>query len=283
MKRIYIVLFCTIICILAAGCSRDSVGKAGDKNEECEITIFAAKSLNCVLEEIIDSFENENPGVKLVANYDGSGALQTQIEEGAECDVFFSADQDQMNILEQKALLIEGSRRNIVNNQLCVVTYKGSNTPVTGLKDMDMASSLAIAGGSVPAGKYTRQALINIGKLSGDKVAAEVTTQEISQVFKGVTINECVNVGAVAVAVAEASNEVGTVYYSDTFGYEDKLEILEAVSNSITGEIVYPAAVVVNKSAGAEKVKFAKKFVDYLAGEKAKNIFERYHFDTNVN
>lgn len=252
-----------------------------DQNERHEIRVFAAKSLNRPLNDIIEGFEMENPQVKIIANYDGSGALLTQIEEGADCQVFFSADQSQMDTLVKEGRIYEDTRVNVVRNQLCVVTYKGSNTKVSGLSDMDKASSLAIAGGSVPAGKYTRQALINMGRLLANKEASSVTTKEISEAYGYVTINECPNVGAVASAVSQGANEVGTVYYSDTFGYESSLEILEVVKKDLTGEILYPAAVM--KGIDSEDYELSKAFADYLKSDAAKKIFEEYHFDTNVN
>lgn len=101
------------------------------------------------MEELIAAYQEKHPNVKIVGSYDSSGTLMTQIEEGAACDVFFSAAQKQMNQLEQDGLLVDGTRHNVVNNQVCVVTYKGSNTAVTGLEDLSKAGSLALADGSV--------------------------------------------------------------------------------------------------------------------------------------
>ncbi len=248
-----------------------------------EVTVFAAKSLNKVLDELIGIYQQDHPNVTFAANYDSSGTLQTQIDEGgAPCDVFFSAAQSQMNTLEEEGFVVEGTRRDVVNNQVCVVTYAGSDTAVTGLADMGNASSLALADGSVPVGKYTRQALINAGLLPADADPKEVTTQEVSDALGGVEINECANVGAVASAVAEQSNEVGTVYYSDTFGYEDQLEILEVVSYDLTGNVIYPVAQIVNQEADDAEQAAAVDFIGFLTSDTAKAVFDSYHFDTNV-
>jgi molybdate transport system substrate-binding protein len=234
------------------------------------------------MEELITMFEEQNPSVTIQGSYDSSGTLMNQILEGAECDVFFSAAQKQMNSLEDEGLIVDGTRHNIVNNQVCVVTYKGSGTEVTGLEDISKASSFALADGSVPVGKYTRQALVNAGMLDAADDVSAITTDEVSKALDGIEINECANVGAVAAAVAEGSNEVGTVYYSDTYGYEDTLEILEYVSYDLTGNVIYPAAQVVNKEADDAQNAAALAFVNFLTSDEAKAVFDSYYFDTNV-
>ena len=251
--------------------------------EATTVTLFAAKSLNTVMEDaIIKAYNEIQPNVTIVGNYDSSGTLQTQIEEGAACDVFFSAAQNQMNKLEEEGFVVEGTRANVVNNQVCVVTYEGSGTEVTGINDLDKAKNLAIADGSVPVGRYTREALISIGVLPEVEDAKAITTQEISDALGGVEINECANVGAVTAAVTEGSNEVGTVYYSDTYGFEDRLVILEKVPYDLTGNVIYPAAQIVNQEADELEAAAAADFAAFLTSDTAKAIFESYYFDTNV-
>jgi molybdate transport system substrate-binding protein len=162
-----------------------------------------------------------------------------------------------------------------------VVTYAGSGTKVTGLADMDKAVSLALADGSVPVGKYTRQAMVNAGMLEKTDDVEAITTEEVSKALGGITINECANVGAVAAAVTEGSNEVGTVYYSDTYGM-DNLEILEKVSYDLTGNVIYPVAQVSNKEADEVQSAAALDFVNFLISDTAKEIFDSYYFDTNL-
>jgi molybdate transport system substrate-binding protein len=250
--------------------------------ETATVTVFAAKSLNTVMEELIGIFSQKNPAVTVVGSYDSSGTLMNQIEEGASCDVFFSAAQTQMNTLEEDGFLVDGTRHNVVNNQVCVVTYKGSNTSVTGLADIANAESLALADGSVPVGKYTRQAMVNAGMLEAADDVASISTETVSEVLGGITINECANVGAVAAAVSEGSNEVGTVYYSDTYGFEDTLEILEYVPYDLTGNVIYPVAQVVNSEADDAENAAAQAFVEFLTSDEAKEVFQKYYFDTNI-
>lgn len=253
-----------------------------EASEKTTITVFAAKSLNTVLDELIASYEAEHPDVKILASYDSSGTLMTQIEEGAACDIFFSAAQKQMDELEEKDLLTADTRHNGVNNQVCVVTYKGSNTEVTGLADLSKAKNMALADGSVPVGKYTRQALVSAGILPEADDVSLITTQEVSDALGGVEINECANVGAVTAAVSEGSNEVGTIYYSDLYGLEDQLEILEVVPYDLTGDVIYPVSGVVNDEAGDTEVAAANDFINYLVSDSAKEVYKNYYFDTEV-
>ena len=250
----------------------------GEVFDDTTVTVFAAKSLNSVMETLISEYNKTQPNVKLVGSYDSSGTLMTQIEEGASCDVFFSAAAKQMDQIEEENLLVEGTRHNIVNNQVCVVTYEGSNTEVTGLEDLNKASSIALADGSVPVGKYTREALVNAGILEKADDVSAITTQQVSEALGGVEINECANVGAVASAVAEGANEVGTVYYSDTFGYEDQLDIIEQLPNSLTGDVIYPVAAVESDNTSDEELEASEDFLTYLQSEEAVKLFEKYHF-----
>ena len=174
------------------------------------------------------------------------------------------------------------SMYNVVNNQVCVVTYKGSDTKVTGLEDISKAESFALADGSVPVGKYTRQAMVNAGMLDKVDDVSTITTQQVSDALGGIEINECANVGAVTAAVAEGSNEVGTVYKSDTYGLEDKLDILQVVSYDLTGNVIYPIAQIKNEEAEELQSEAALDFLHFLTSDKAKAVYEKYYFDTDV-
>ena len=256
---------------------------AAEPFEATTVTVFAAKSLNTVMEELIAEYNKTQPNVSIVGSYDSSGTLMTQIEEGAACDVFFSAAQKQMDQLQDEdGLVVDGTRHNVVNNQVCVVTWKGSGTEVTGLSDIGKAKSIALADGSVPVGKYTRQAMVNAGMLDKVDDVSQITTAEIQEALGGVEINECANVGAVTAAVVEGSNEVGTVYLSDTYGYEVGLQILEAVPYELTGDVIYPVAQIVNKEADELEQSAAEDFVNFLVSDDAKTIFQKYYFDTDV-
>lgn len=292
-RRIFAVLLTIVMAgMTAAGCSSESkdssaVSEAGETAEdetveETEIQVFIAASLNTVMTELAEKYHEEHPEVKITYNADSSGTLLTQIEEGYECDLFFSAAQKQMDQLEEDGLVAEGTRANVLNNQVVVVTLKDSGTSVTGLADIGKAESIALAGGSVPAGRYTREALISLGILGKTDDAASITTEQVSEALGGVEISEQDNVSKVLSAVAEGSCEVGTTYYSDTYGYEDNLEILETVSYDLTGNVIYPVAQVVNEEADEAQLAAAEDFLAFILSDEAKAVFDSYYFDTDV-
>lgn len=251
--------------------------------ESTQITVFAAASLENALNEVIKKYNETQPNVTIIPSYDSSGTLLAQIEEGAACDIFFSAAQKQMDQLEKTdGLVVDGTRKNVVNNQVVVVTRKDSGTKVTGLETLKEASSIALAGGSVPVGKYTRQALVNLGILDKVDDVSTIPTETVSEALGGVEISEQDNVSKVLAAVVEGSCEVGTTYYSDTYGYEDELNILQTVSYDLTGNVIYPIAQVKNDEASDAEVSEAKDFIDFVTSDKAKTIFQKYYFDTDV-
>ena len=253
-----------------------------DKEEDVELQVFIAASLNTAMTDIAKRYEKEHPNVKIVYNADSSGTLLTQIEEGYECDLFFSAAQKQMDQLEADGLVVEGTRHNVVNNQVVVITLKDSDTAVTGLENLNEAKSIALAGGSVPVGKYTRQALMNLGILDKVDDASTITTEQVSEALGGIEISEQANVSKVLIAVTEGACEVGTTYYSDTYGLEDKLDILQVISYDLTGNVIYPIAQVKNDEADELEQKAALDFVNFVKSDAAKAIFDSYYFDTNV-
>lgn len=249
---------------------------------ETEIQVFIAASLNTVMTDLVAQYNETQPNVKITLNADSSGTLLTQIEEGYECDIFFSAAQKQMDTLESDGLIVDGTRENVLNNQVVVVTLKDSGTAVTGLENIGDAESIALAGGSVPVGKYTRQALVNLGLVETTGEVDAITTQEIIDALGGVEISEQDNVSKVLAAVVEGSCEVGTTYYSDTYGYEDDLDILEVVSYDLTGNVIYPVCQVVNEEADDLQTQAAQDFLQFLLSDQAKAVFDSYYFDTNV-
>ena len=255
---------------------------AGNDGSQVELQVFIAASLSTVMEEIAAEYNKTHPEVKIIYNADSSGTLMTQIEEGYACDVFFSAAQKQMDELADKGFVVEGTRANVVNNQLVVLTRKDSGTKVTGLANLGDAESLALADGSVPVGKYTRQALMNLGVLKKVDDPSLISTREVSDALGGVEISEQGNVSKVLLAVTEGSCEVGTTYLSDTYGYEDQVEVLETVSYDLSGNIIYPIAQIKNEEADETVSAAAKEFIDYVISDETKAIFDKYYFDTNV-
>lgn len=286
-KRILAALLAGVMVFSLAACSSGGSSQTADNGdsqeaEETEIQVFIAASLNTVMTELAEMYNEEHPEVKITYNPDSSGTLLTQIQEGYECDIFFSAAQEQMDDLEADGLVAEGTRANVVNNQVVVVTLKDSGTSVTGLENIGDAESIALAGGSVPVGRYTRQALINLGMLPETDDPASITTEQVSEALGGVEISEQDNVSKVLTAVVEGSCEVGTTYYSDTYGYEEDLDILQTVSYDLTGNVIYLIARVVNEEADEAQSAAADDFLAFILSDEAKEVFESYYFDTAV-
>ena len=281
MKKKVLALVITMVMVFAlAACGGSSSEEA--TSEKTTVNVFAAASLSAVMADFEASYEEANPNVDIVVNADSSGALLTQIQEGAPCDVFFSAAQKQINELEGADMVVEGTRTNVVNNQLVVVTQPDSETAVTGLADIAKAKSIALADGSVPVGKYTRQAMIHLGLLAEVEDPATITTAEVSEQLGGVEISEQGNVSKVLAAVEEGSSEVGTTYLSDTIGHEDSIKILETVGYDVTGNIIYPVAQIVNQDADDAESAAAADFIAYITNDDAKALYQQYGFDTNV-
>ena len=252
-----------------------------DTLEAAEINVFIAASLGNAFEEIVALYNQSQPNVTVTLNADSSGTLLEQIQNGFTCDIFFSAAVKQIKTAEEEGLTIEGSRVDLLKNTLDLITYKGSGTKVTGMENLGDAASMALADGSVPAGKYTRAALQALGILNADAEPADITTQEVSEALGGLEINETSNVFKTLEAVAEGSNEIGTVYHSDAFSRIDDIEILESVSTDLTGEILYPVVRIQNPEATDAVTAAADDFLAFLQTDEVMTIFENYMFIPN--
>lgn len=124
--------------------------------------------------------------------------------------------------------------------------------------------------------------MVNLGMLPEADDVAAITTEEVSEALGGVEISEQDNVSKVLTAVVEGSCEVGTTYYSDTYGYEDDLDILQTVSYDLTGNVIYPIARVINEEADDAQTAAAEDFLKFILSDEAKEVFDSYYFDTNV-
>lgn len=290
-------LMCLCMLFSLVGCGTEASGASSDTSavvasstetssasspddtatlDTAEIQVFIAASLNSAFEEIIALYKTQQPNVTISINADSSGTLMQQIQEGYACDIFFSAGKKQMTTLADEGYVVEGTNTELLENQLCLVTWPGSGTEVTGFENMDKAKSIALADGSVPVGKYTRTALMNLGILENTEDPSVYTTQQVSEALGGVEINECSNVSKVAQAVMEGSNEVGTVYYSDYYDYQDKLEIIAQDDGTLTGAIIYPVGRIVNKEADEAQNAAADDFFRFLQTKPVLDIFESY-------
>ena len=245
-------------------CAAGTVSAAENAAPSGEVYVFIAASLGNAMEEIKEGFEKQYPDVEILYNADSSGTLQVQIEEGARCDIFFSAARKQMDALSEEKLIVEGTDTDILENKVVLIKPSGQETEVTGFEDITKADNLAMAGESVPVGQYAREIFTNLDMMD------EVEQMEI---------NEGKNVSEVLAAVSEGSNEVGIVYQTDAASAKDSVEILaEAPEGSLETPVRYPAGIVNDPEASDEEKEAAKLFFEYLQSDKVQEIYEKYGF-----
>lgn len=236
----------------------------GDKELKGEVYAFIAASLSNSMEEIQKDFNELYPNVTIYYSADSSGTLQTQIEEGARCDLFFSAADKQMDALTEEKLTKEDTVVDLLENKVVLIKPKDGKTKVTGFENMTDAENMALAGEDVPVGQYSREIFTNLGIM--DKV-------------NEMEINECKNVTDVLAAVSEGSNEIGVVYATDAASVADKVEILaEAPADSLQTPVLYPVGLIEDKEASEDDTKAAEAFLDYVESYAAIKVFEDYGF-----
>lgn len=236
----------------------------GDKELKGEVYAFIAASLSNSMEEIQKDFNELYPNVTIYYSADSSGTLQTQIEEGARCDLFFSAADKQMDALTEEKLTKEDTVVDLLENKVVLIKPKDGKTKVTGFENMTDAENMALAGEDVPVGQYSREIFTNLGIM--DKV-------------NEMEINECKNVTDVLAAVSEGSNEIGVVYATDAASVADKVEILaEAPADSLQTPVLYPVGLIEDKEASEDDTRAAEAFLDYVESDAAIKVFEDYGF-----
>lgn len=250
--------------VMAAGMSAGSVQAATTEDASGDLYVFIAASLANAMDEIQKDFNEEYPDVNILFNADSSGTLQTQIEEGARCDLFFSAADKQMNELTDEKLTKADTVVDLLENKVVLIKPKDGKTKVTGFENVTDAENMALAGEDVPVGQYSREIFTNLGIM--DKV-------------NEMEINECKNVTDVLAAVSEGSNEIGVVYATDAASVADKVEILtEAPADSLQTPVLYPVGLIEDKEASEDDTKAAEAFLDYVESDAAIKVFEDYGF-----
>lgn len=276
----------------AGGADRGASGDAaaselqGDGAQLAEATVRAdvAASLEAVFEEVIlPAYREEQPHVTVVGDYGSSGKLLAGIQEanGVGHDLFFSAGAAQVDALASDGLMVEGSRVDLLSNELCLVKGSGTETAVTGWDTLGQADLIGLCGGSVPVGRYTRIALVSLGVLPERDDPASYTSEEISAALGGVPIDEADDVEDAAVKAAEGAVDVAAIYYSDYYNHQDELTILAQDDGTLTGAIVYPACLVDNPEADGAERAAAEDFLAFLQSDFCRAAFERYCFIVN--
>ena len=242
--------------------------------EPVELIVFAAASMTETLTELGNKYMEENKNVTIVFNFDSSGILKTQIQEGADCDVFISAGQKQMDQLDITAsaevnkdgldFVLAGTRFNILENKVALAVPDGNPKGIQSYDDLiadlkDGSVILAMGNNDVPVGQYT-QKILKYYELSEEELAA-----------KGV-ITYGSNVKEVTTQVSEATVDCGIIYQTDAFSAG--LTVVDTATAEMCGQVIYPAAVLnITKNEEA-----AKAFLEYLTSDAADAVFEKVGF-----
>lgn len=257
-----------------SGAASASASQTETEAEPVELTVFAAASLTETLNQIAEDYKAVAPNVTLTFNFDSSGTLKTQIQEGAVCDLFLSAGQKQMDQLDKTAdasvntegldFVAEGTRVSLLENKVALCVAEGSDASIASFDDLAKALEssdilMAMGNSDVPVGQYTQQilayygldeeALANAGKITYGSNVKEVTTQ-----------------------ITEGSVDCGVVYCTDA--YSAGITPVDYATEEMCGQVIYPAAVL-NISQHSEE---AQAFLDYLQTDAAMQVFEEVGF-----
>ena len=246
----------------------------GETTEPVELTVFAAASLTETLNQIAEDYKTVEPDVTLTFNFDSSGTLKTQIQEGAVCDLFLSAGQKQMDQLDASAdtsvntegldFVLAGSRVNLLENK---VTLAVPEDNPKGIDSFDSLAEhlgagdilLAMGNSDVPVGQYTQKILTYYG------------LDEAALAHAG-CITYGTNVKEVTTQVSEGSVDAGIIYGTDAFSAG--LTVVDEATPEMCGQVIYPAAVLNTSEHQSE----AQAFLDYLSTDEAMAVFESVGF-----
>lgn len=287
MKKLMALLLALVLSLSLAACG--SAGDTGDgqqqandkqtaqdnqegEKEPVELIVFAAASMTETLTEIGEKYMAEHENVTITFNFDSSGTLKTQIESGAECDIFISAAQKQMDELDISSdanpdgldFVLSDTRLDLLENKVALVVPEGNPKGITSYDNLAEALKagdvfMAMGNEDVPVGQYTQ------------KIFAYYGLDEAALAQSGV-ITYGSNVKEVTSQVAEGAVDCGIVYSTDAFSAG--LEVVDTATAEMCGQVIYPAAVL-NITQHEEA---AKAFLDYLQTDEAVAVFESVGF-----
>ena len=283
MKKLFAMLMAAVMVLSLTACAAPPAEPAPTEEpaaetvleaEPLELIVFAAASMTETMNQIAEMYKAVAPNVTLTYNFDSSGTLKTQIQEGAECDLFISAGQKQMNQLDITAnpevntdkldFVLEGTRINLLENRVTLCVPEGNPKDIKSFDDLadklkEGSVLMAMGNSDVPVGQYTQKILAFYG-LDEEKLA------------KDGVITYGTNVKEVTTQVTEASVDCGVVYCTDAFSAG--LTPVDYATKEMCGQVIYPAAVL-NISRNQEA---AKEFLAYLQTEDAMKVFEAVGF-----
>ena len=254
MKKIFALMLAMGLMLGLWGCEAPSA-------DHQELVVFAAASMTETLTTLGNRYMAENENVNIIFNFDSSGTLKTQIQEGADCDIFISAGQKQMNELE---CVLEGTRFDILENKVALAVPDGNpaninsyDDLIAGLKNADLM--LAMGNADVPVGQYTQKILNFYDLVEADLAAAG-------------SITYGTNVKEVTTQVSEAAVDCGIIYQTDAFSAG--LTVVDTATAEMCGQVIYPAAVL-NTTRNEEA---AVSFLTFLTSDAADAVFEAVGF-----
>jgi len=271
------IMLALMMAMAVAACGQTPPAGSQSKkpaSEPVELTVFAAASMTETLTEIAGMYKAVEPNVSIVFNFDSSGTLQRQIEEGAVCDLFISAAQKQMDALDASLsgkdnpkgqdYVEQGTRVNLLENKVALVVPEGNPKGITGFADLAEKLKaggvlMAMGNSDVPVGQYTQKILACFGL-------------DETELAKAGCITYGSNVKEVTTQVYEASVDCGVVYATDAFSAG--LEVVDTATKEMCGQIIYPAAVL-KTSRNREA---AQAFLDYLKTDVCMGVFEKAGF-----
>lgn len=280
MRKLFAMLIAAVMVLSLAACAAPATEETAapeetvPEAEPVELIVFAAASMTETMNQIAELYKAKAPNVTLTYNFDSSGTLKTQIQEGAECDLFISAGQKQMNQLDITAdpevntdkldFVLEGTRINLLENRVTLCVPEGNPKDIKSFDDLadklkEGSVLMAMGNSDVPVGQYTQKILAFYG-LDEEKLA------------KDGVITYGTNVKEVTTQVTEASVDCGVVYCTDAFSAG--LTPVDYATKEMCGQVIYPAAVL-NVSKNQEA---AKEFLAYLQTDEAMKVFEAVGF-----
>ena len=281
MKKALAWLLAATMALSLAACSSNTADTAdesaqggGETADPVELTVFAAASLTETLNQIAENYKTVAPDVTLTFNFDSSGTLKTQIQEGAVCDLFISAGQKQMDQLDASAdasvntegldFVLEGSRIDLLENKVTLAVPEGNPK---GIDSFDALAEhleagdilLAMGNSDVPVGQYTQKILTYYG-------LDEAALANAGCITYGTNVKE------VTTQVSEGSVDAGIIYCTDAFSAG--LTVVDEATPEMCGQVIYPAAVLNTSEHQTE----AQAFLDYLSTDDAMTVFESVGF-----
>lgn len=253
MKKVLSLVLALSLVVALTACNGGTKNNQADAN--AEVIVFAAASLEASLNEIADLYKEVAPNVTLSFNFDSSGTLRTQIKEGAECDLFISAGQSQMNDLDAEKnedgvdMVYSDTRVNFVENKVVLAVPDDNPKGIETFQDLasDKLSLLCIGNEDVPVGAYSLEIL-------------ETLNIDIAQLEADGKVTYGTNVTEVANQVKEAAVDCGIIYATDANTYE--LNVVDEAAADMCSQVIYPAAVMKSGTEGSKDA--AQAFLDYL-------------------